>query len=269
MRSTLSTQKLGDTMKKKDEYILVFDSGLGGLNVLKELIATMPRERYIYLGDSRNAPYGSKSTHEVASLTLSAIESQVSRGVKAIVVACNTATSAAIETLRKIYPNKVVIGIEPALKLAAERHSGESIVVMATEVTLREAKFAALMERFSATNPVLPLQCPRLVSFVESGELDSPALREYLKELLSPVLSKKPHAIVLGCTHFPFLRPVIQEIAGNGIEILDGSQGTAQQTRRRLETEGLLREQGEGSLELVNSLGTPEILELSCKLLEQ
>ncbi len=256
-------------MKKKDEYILVFDSGLGGLSVLRELIGCMPNERYIYLGDSRNAPYGVRPTHEVASLTLSAIEGQISRGVKAIVVACNTATTAAIETLRQIYPNKIVVGVEPALKPAADRHRGECIVVMATEVTLRETKFAALLDRYSAESNVIALPCPDLVGFVESGELDSPALRQYLWKKLSPILSQEPKAIVLGCTHFPFLSPVIQELIGMDVDIIDGSVGTAQQTQRRLESEGLLREQSEGSVEIINSLGSPEILALSCKLLEQ
>ncbi len=254
-------------MNKKDEYILVFDSGLGGLSVLRELIKSMPRERYIYFGDSKNAPYGNRSTREVRELTFSAVSEHMSRGIKAVVIACNTATAAAIEDLRGKYPEKIIVGVEPALKPAADRHPGEHILVMATDVTLRETKFAALMERFSATSPVIPLPCPGLVEFVEKGELDSPSLRAYLRELLVPVLTKKPKAIVLGCTHFPFLRPIIREIMGEGVEILDGSLGTAQQTRRRLEAEGLLRETGDGYVELTNSLGWGNILELSAKLL--
>ncbi len=255
-------------MNKQNDRILVFDSGLGGLSVLRELIRIMPGERYLYLGDSRNAPYGTRPTDEVRNLTFRAIEEEMEQGVKALVVACNTATTAAIEELRQRYPDKIVIGVEPALKLAAERCPGGRIVVMATGVTLREPKFCALMDRFSATSRIVPLPCPGLVEFVESGQLDTPELRAYLMELLRPVLPDGIDAIVLGCTHFPFLKPVIQSLVGGQAEILDGAHGTAQQTRRRLKAEGLIRVAQEGEVELRNSLGKAEILSLSAKLLE-
>lgn len=255
-------------MKQPDDRILVFDSGLGGLSVLRELVRLMPGERYIYLGDSLNAPYGTRSSDEVRKLTFSAIEEEMAQGVKALVVACNTATAAAIEALRAQYPEKIVIGVEPALKLAAEHRPGGRIVVMATNVTLRELKFCALMDRFSASNRIVPLPCPGLVEFVESGKLDTPELRAHLMELLEPVLPGGIDAIVLGCTHFPFLRPVIQSLVGDHVEILDGSLGTAQQTRRRLKAEGLLRERTTGEVDLRNSLGTAEILALSARLLQ-
>lgn len=254
-------------MREKDEFVLVFDSGLGGLSVLRELTQVLPGERFLYFGDSANAPYGTRPTQEVRRLTLEAIGSFMPRGVKAIVVACNTATAAAIEALREAYPNKIVIGMEPALKLAADRHRGGRILVMATNVTLREAKFCALMDRFSAESRVVPLPCPGLVEFVEAGQLDTPELRAYLASLLEPVLARGADAIVLGCTHFPFLRPLIQELAGPQVEILDGGHGTALQTRRRLEAGGLLRESTQGLVELHNSLGTPEILRRSAGLL--
>lgn len=256
-------------MKKKDASILVFDSGLGGLSVLRELVQLLPNERYIYFGDSANAPYGSRSTDEVRALTLAAVAAQADRGLKAIVVACNTATAAAISELREKYPDHIVIGVEPALKLAIDRRPGGRVAVMATNVTLREAKFARLMERFSADSQIIPLPCPGLVEFVESGALDTPELQAYLRQLLEPVLSQGVDSIVLGCTHFPFLRPVIARLVGEDVEILDGSLGTAQQTRRRLEAAELLRTEGSGSIELYNSLGTPQILALSAHLLEQ
>lgn len=255
-------------MNIKDGKILVFDSGLGGLSILRELIRIMPGEQYIYIGDSQNAPYGTRPSDEVRALTFSAIEEEMGHGVKALVVACNTATAAAIEELRTHYPNKVIIGVEPALKLAAERHPGGRIIVMATNVTLREVKFCALMDRFSNTNRIVPLPCPGLVEFVEAGELDSSRLRSYLAGLLSPILPDGIDAIVLGCTHFPFLRPVIQALVGDDVEILDGSLGTAQQTRRRLDALGLLSDRYVGDVELRNSLGTEDILALSARLLE-
>lgn len=255
-------------MKQPDDRILVFDSGLGGLSVLRELVRILPGERYLYLGDSLNAPYGTRPSEEVRRLTFSAIEAEMARGVKALVVACNTATAAAIEELRMRYPDTIVIGVEPALKLAAEHRPGGRIVVMATNVTLREMKFCALMDRFSASNRIVPLPCPGLVEFVESGNLDSPKLRAHLMSLLRPVLSGGIDSIVLGCTHFPFLRPVIQSLVGERVEILDGSHGTAQQTRRRLKSQNLLRNAVDGQIELRNSLDSADILTLSAKLLE-
>lgn len=258
----------GDTMKEKDQWILVFDSGLGGISVLRELVKILPGERFLYYGDSQNAPYGIRPTDEVCKLTTEAVKAMMPRGVKAVVIACNTATSAAIDLLRKSYPDKIVVGIEPALKLAADRHPGGRIAVMATNVTLRETKFCALMERFSQKNRVVPLPCPGLVEFVEQGILDSPALRQHLKELLRPVMGAGLDAVVLGCTHFPFLRPAIQELLGPRVEILDGGAGTAAQTRNRLEAQNLLRRAPDGTVELCNSLGTPEILKRSTQLLE-
>ena len=255
-------------MKKKEEWILVFDSGLGGISVLRELVHVLPVERFLYFGDSKNAPYGDRSTEEVREFTANCIAAFIPRGIKAVVVACNTATAAAIECLRARYPGKIIIGMEPALKLAAERHPGGRILVMATHVTLREQKFCALMDRFSSTCRVVPLPCPGLVEYIEAGCLDTPEVRDYLQNLLSPTLATGVDAIVLGCTHFPFLKPLIQELAGPHVEILDGASGTAWQTRRRLEAENLLRSGTQGTVELHNSLNTPEILETSAYLLE-
>lgn len=254
-------------MHNKDEFILVMDSGLGGLSVLRELSKILPEERFLYYGDSKNAPYGTRSTEEVRTLTKNCVEAHLPMGVKAVVIACNTATAAAIDDLRATYPDTIFIGMEPALKLAVDRHPRGKIVVMATNVTLRESKFTTLMDRFSDSASIFPLPCPGLVEFVESGKLHTPELHTYLSSLLEPVLGDNISAIVLGCTHFPFLKPMIQEVVGPNVEILDGSHGSAMQTRRRLEEAGLLRT-GDGSVTLTNSLGSPEILSLSAKLLE-
>lgn len=255
-------------MEKKDEWILVFDSGMGGLSVLRELVKELPQERFLYLGDSRNAPYGTLPTDQVRDLTIRALNSLMGRGVKAVVIACNTVTAAAITELRELYSDKIIIGTEPALKLAADRHPGGRIAVLATNVTLAAAKFSALMERFAATHQVTPIPCPGLVEYVERGELDSPALRQLLKGLLDPVLQSGLDAVVLGCTHYPFVAPVIQELVGPNVEILDGGRGIAQQTRRRLTAEGVLREIGNGEVELHNSMESQDMLNLSRKLLE-
>ena len=246
-------------LKKTDDWILVFDSGLGGLSVLRELTQLMPYERYLYFGDSANAPYGSKPTDIVRQLTCNAIEGQMHLGIKAVVVACNTATTAAISCLRAAYPDRIIVGIEPALKLACDRHPGGTIGVMATEVTLREQKFGVLSERFATGQTIIPIPCPGLVEFVEAGELDGPDVHTKLQQILKPVLPLKPDAIVLGCTHFPFLRTALRSIVGTTVEILDGSLGTALQTYRRLKESHLLRDAPTGELVLLNSLASPEM----------
>ncbi len=236
------------------DYIAVFDSGVGGFSVLKHLRQVLPNENYVYFGDCANAPYGSRSTEEVRALTLAAVETLVRQyPVKALVIACNTATAAAIEALRKTYPALIVIGIEPALKLAADHFPGGRIGVMATEVTLREEKFDTLMHRFTADCTVAKIPAPGLVRLIEQGKPDTPEIQALLQQILSPYVGKLD-ALVLGCTHYPFVADAIQKILGDQVALLDGGEGTARETRRRLEQAGLL-ENGPGSLILENSAG--------------
>lgn len=250
------------------EPVGVYDSGVGGISVLRELVACMPQEHFLYFGDSANAPYGSRPTDEVRALAMDTAERLFARGCKALVVACNTVTAAAIEDLRARWPEKIIVGIEPALKLAVERHHGGRVAVLGTQVTIREQKFHALMERFRAESQVIALACPGLVEYIERGILDGPELEALLRQELAPALSAPLDAVVLGCTHYPFVAPVIRRLVGPEPEILQGGPGTARHTRRRLEAQGLLRTQGEGSVTLENSLGTPEILALSARLLD-
>ena len=254
-------------MARTDRLIAVFDSGLGGISVLRELIRQMPCEQFLYFGDSANAPYGSRPTSEVRALTLERIGELMPRGLKAVVVACNTATSAAVDDLRHQYPDIVIVGIEPALKLAVENCPQGRIIVMATEVTLREKKFDRLMSQYGTSREILPLPCPELVRFVEKGLLDGPEVEKHLRTILPPELCAGVGAIVLGCTHFPFLKPVLQRIVGPDVLFFDGSEGTSAQTRRLLFEHGDLRTEGELSVTLENSLGTAEILDLSARLL--
>ena len=254
----------------KNRPIAVFDSGLGGISVLRKLVEQMPQEHFLYFGDSKNAPYGSRTTEDIRALTLRNAEALFERCAKALVVACNTATSAAIDVLRERYPERIIVGVEPALKLAVSRHPQGRILVMATDATLREQKFAALMERFAARCDICKCPCPELVSFVERGELTGPALEETLRRELEPCMQPEPDAVVLGCTHFPFLRKTIQRVVGAVPELLDGADGTAKEAERRLREAGLLREPGlPGTVELTNSLQTAEILTLSERLLEE
>ena len=252
-------------MDKKELQIAVFDSGVGGISVLKELIACMPQEHYLYFGDSANAPYGTRTTEEVRALTLAAVEVLYDRGIKALVVACNTATAAAIDELRQRYPDIVVIGIEPALKMATDRFPTGHVGIMATQVTLREEKLEHLVERFPEAR-VERIPAPGLVELVEQGKAQSAETQALLERILSPYRGKLD-AIVLGCTHYPFVRDTIRKILGEEVAILDGGEGTARQTRRCLEERGWLR-QGEGSVQMENSSGRRELLELGMRLLQ-
>ena len=251
----------------KHSYIAVFDSGVGGVSVLRELRALMPGERFYYFGDSANAPYGKKTTEKVRELTLAAGRKLLEDlGCKALVVACNTATASAIIDLRESYPDRIVVGIEPALKLACDRHPGGTIGIMATDVTLREKKLAALMERVKRDCTVLRVQAPGVVELVEAGKADTAEAVELMERLLGPYTGKLS-ALVLGCTHYPFMTKAMAKVLGDGVELLDGGAGTARETRRRLLEAGLLNE-GQGELVVENSSGDPEKIRLTHALLE-
>ena len=253
-------------MHKKEEYIAVFDSGVGGISVLRELMGCMPEENYLYFGDSANAPYGSKTTQQVRELTLQAAQMLLQRNVKALVVACNTATAAAIQDLRQTYPDTIIVGIEPALKVAADRFPGGKIGVMATPVTLREEKFAQQVERFPGVE-LCTIPVPALAELIEAGHRNDETVENLLRPALVPYAGKLD-AVVLGCTHYPFAAGAIRRILGKNTVLLDGGAGTARETRRRLEEAGLLWD-GPGSLQMENSSGNPRLLALSMELLEE
>ena len=228
-------------MGERDLSVAVFDSGLGGISVLKELVKALPNENFIYYGDTANAPYGVKSAECVRKLTFSVYEKLRAEGIKAFVIACNTATSVAVAQLREKYPNDIIIGVEPALKPAALCKEHPTVAVLATPLTLKEEKFASLLGRFSGNAKVIPFACPGLVEFVERGEIKGDVLEEFLANLLAPLKAKKLDAVVLGCTHYPFVKDAITKILGDNVMIFDGSIGTAKETRRRLENADLLK----------------------------
>lgn len=252
-------------MNRKEDYIAVFDSGLGGISVLQHLRRLMPGERFFYYGDSANAPYGTRSRAEVEQLTLKAADHLMRRGIKALVVACNTATSAAIATLRQTHPDLIVIGIEPALKPAADRFPGGTIGVMATPMTLREEKFAQLMHRFGEHCTIHKLPAPLLVPLVEQGKANSLESEAMLREILTPCIDSLD-ALVLGCTHYPFAKKTLRRILTDRVVLLDGGEGTARETRRRLMAAGLL-ENGPGELVIENSSPDPEMMHRAKELL--
>ena len=252
-------------MSHREDYIAVFDSGVGGVSVLRVLIRLMPDEKYLYFGDSKNAPYGTKTTQEVRELTIAASQMLMARGCKALVIACNTATAAAVADLRAMYPEKIIIGIEPALKVAADHFPGGEIGVMATPVTLREEKFDVLLHRFTDTCTVHKIPAPGVVELVEQGKADSAEMEALLRPLLEPYRGKLC-AMVLGCTHYPFAAPVIERILGKETALLDGGPGTARQTKRRLEAAGLLWD-GPGELVIENSSGDAAMINRCLELL--
>lgn len=248
-----------------------FDSGVGGISVLKEAIKVMPHENYIYFGDSKNAPYGVKSTEEVAKLSFDIVEILLNKGVKGVVVACNTATSAAVSKLRVAYPDLPIVGIEPALKPAVESRKAGKIIIMATKVTLAEGKYNKLVNRLGEgrKEDIIPVPCPGLMEFVENGEVEGENLELYLREKLDVYKDEKISAIVLGCTHYPFVKETIKKVVGPNIDIIDGSLGTSKEMQRRLKEKNLLNEgQEKGTIEIYNSLND-EMIHRCRELLEK
>ena len=252
-------------MQQSKDYIAVFDSGVGGISVLRELVKQLPQERFLYYGDSANAPYGVRSPQAVQQLCMTAVEKLIKRGVKALVIACNTATAAAIHMLRQTYPDLIIIGIEPAVKLAADRYPGGTVGVLATPVTLQEEKFRLLAQRCAEHCRIVPLPAPGLADLVEAGKANSPESRALLEPLLKPWAGKRD-ALVLGCTHYPFAAEVISDILGPDTPLLDGSEGTARETRRQLQERGLLHS-GPGEIVIESSSADGAVLSRCRELL--
>ena len=259
----------------------VVDSGLGGISVVRQIVQDMPHERVLYFGDSANAPYGTKTPQEVRRLSFDIMERFMSQGVKAVVIACNTATSAAANALRD-HNDIPIIGMEPALKVACDRgdtaagdgtaparHMPQHVIVAATPLTLREHKFAALMDRFKANNMISPQPCPDLVEIVESGRLcDHDLVMRTLHRYFDGYDLPSIDSVVLGCTHFVFYRDYFRELLPERAAVIDGNEGTVRHLGVVLESLGKLApEDATGGVELANSDPSERIAELSRKLL--
>ncbi len=237
----------------------VFDSGVGGISVLKELVSLMPNENFIYFGDSKNAPYGTKSFDEIEKLTVENAKYLKNKGCKAIVIACNTATSAGGKAVREML-DIPVIGIEPALKPAALMCEHPKVAVMATPLTLKLEKFANLMEKFDDNAVIYTVECPEIVGFVEKGILQGVEIENCIRKYFEPLKGVKLDGIVLGCTHYPFVKNVIKKVVGEDVKLFDGGKGTAKELLRRLNEKNLLSDRKEkGKVEFVNSSGNTEI----------
>ena len=246
-------------MSENKRPIAVIDSGVGGISVLNHLLRQLPKEDFVYFGDTANAPYGSKSTDEVLSLTLDNIKMlEKEYFVKAVVIACNTATGAAATECRELFSHMPIIGIEPAIKPAVTKSGKEApnVLVMATPLTLSQEKFVNLAEKYNPNANLIPLPCDGLAQIIESGA-DEKKVNELLEKLLAGINCENIDAVVLGCTHYPLISECISKSFVKA-DIYDGGLGTALQTKRRLCEEGLLEEGDEcGKLTIINSAGDP------------
>ncbi|MBQ8536958.1 MAG: glutamate racemase [Clostridia bacterium] len=243
----------------------IFDSGVGGISVLKCARLLLPHEHFIYYGDTLHAPYGTKPPHEVLGYARHVVDLLLARGVKAIVIACNTATSVAAAQLRSQL-DLPIIGMEPALKPASQLRHGGRVLVLATPVTLSLPKFQHLMELYG--QGCVPVQCPGLMDLVEQGCLSGPEVEALLRQLLAPYQQEAIDAVVLGCTHYVFLRKAVEKMFP-GAWVLDGNEGTVRQLKRRLEGERLLAgAEHTGGVELLTSGASDTVLPLMERLLD-
>lgn len=222
-----------------DAAIGVFDSGVGGLSVLREIRAVLPAEHLLYVADSGAAPYGERPREFILERAQAIVEFFLCHDIKAIVVACNTATAVAIQSLRSRYPVPM-IAIEPAVKPAAEQSRSGVIGILATSQTLASENFLRLAEKYGRGVRVLTQACPGLVEQVEKGDLHGGKTQAMVAGYLAPLLAERVDTIVLGCTHYPFLMSLIRAAAGPGVAVIDPAQAVARELRRRLEAAALL-----------------------------
>ncbi len=223
-----------------DGPVGVLDSGVGGLSVLRHLRLELPAERFLYFADQAHIPYGPRPAEEVLAFTAAITRFMLARGAKLIVVACNTATTAALDSLRQQFPDVPFVGMEPAVKPAAAQTRSGVVGVLATPGTLSSHRYASLMARFAADVRVYEDPCVGLVPLIEAGALATDETRDLLRRVIAPMLAAGADTLVLGCTHYPFVRPLLDEIAGRGVTIIDPAPAVARQTRNVLQQRGRL-----------------------------
>jgi glutamate racemase len=226
--------------KTSEAPIGVFDSGVGGLSVLGEIRSLLPNESLLYVADCGHIPYGEKTPEFIRQRCAVMAEFFQAQGAKALVLACNTATVAGVADLRERYPNWPIVGMEPAVKPAAAATRSGVVGVLATTGTLQSAKFAALLDRFAIDVHVITQPCPGLVELIETGDLVSPAIRNLLRGYVEPLLAAGCDTIILGCTHYPFLKPLLREMIPDSISLIDTGGAVARQLQRLLSQHQLL-----------------------------
>ena len=249
--------------------IVVFDSGFGGISVLKKLVALMPNEHYLYFGDSANAPYGTRDREEIVQLTTGAIGSLLPEHPKAVVIACNTATAAAKAEVQALDPDVPVIGIRPAV-LQAEAAGCRRILTLATASTLSSASYAEQLTHLKPETEVVSIPAPAIVRYVEGGLRDREGIIANLREICAPVLHNRVEAVVLGCTHFPFAKDVIRLALDYDVRFFDAADDVAPEVLHTLERLGTRETQAvSGCVEFRNSTGRTEMLAVSWSLFAQ
>ncbi|MBR4079090.1 MAG: glutamate racemase [Christensenellaceae bacterium] len=244
-------------MKDRKLPIGFFDSGVGGLSVMKHAMKVLPTENFIYYGDDANAPYGTRTEEEIKELSLACGEFLYQKGVKAIVMACNTATSIAVYKMREKYQIPV-ISIEPAVKPAYEGRENGRILVMATPATIQQSRFKELKKRVGCEAFVIDMPCKGLVELIETGDFDDPRIEGYIREKFEPLKGEVIDGIVMGCTHYSFISDKISKVAkdyfSGKCEIYDGMYGMVNHLKNVLEKEGLANNSGCGETALYSSL---------------
>lgn len=256
-------------MHQKENPVAVFDSGMGGVSVLRELYKLLPHENFLFFGDSAHAPYGTKTTKEVRARTMEAVKRFRERNAKATVIACNTATSAAIRQLRELYPDMPLVGLEPAVKPAALENQDKEIIVMATPLTLRKEKFRRLVQKYEDMAKFCMVSAPELVELIEQGKTGTKEMQDYLRRILEVYITRPPAAVVLGCTHFPFAKRDISKLFAERVKFYDGGAGASRELKRQLEQKSLLNDSNaSGSIIFENSDLSGVHQEMSRRLFE-
>ncbi|MCW5899485.1 MAG: glutamate racemase [Flavobacteriales bacterium] len=217
----------------------VFDSGIGGLTVAATILQALPTERLLYFGDQAHLPYGQRSLEEVRGFSVAITGALLAAGCKMIVIACNTASGAALRHLRALHPETPFVGMEPAVKPAVEHTTTGVVGVIATTATFQSEVYASVVERFGRGVEVLHQPCPGLVRSIESGDLDGPGTETMLRGWLEPLMARGIDALVLGCTHYPLVRPLIERIVGPGVRVIDPAPAVARQVVRLVREHGL------------------------------
>lgn len=235
----------------------VFDSGLGGLSVWREIARQIPNHDTLYVADQAHVPYGSRPTEEVREFAEGITRFLLKEGAEVIVVACNTASAAALRHLRTIFPRVPFVGMEPAVKPATQNTGTGVVGVIATPATFQGELFASLLERFAADVQVLTQVCPGLVKAVETGALDTPETEALLRACLDPLLEAGIDELVLGCTHYPFLRPAIERVIGPQVEIVDPAPAVARQVERVLARQRLKPSEERTDHHVFSTTGAP------------
>lgn len=254
-------------MSTAQDPIGIFDSGIGGLTVTATIRQALPQERLLYFGDSAHVPYGPRTLEEVRRFSFAISEALLSRGAKVIVIACNTASAAALRPLREHYPDVPFVGMEPAVKPAVEHTRTGVVGVIATVATFQSELYATIVERFSQGVQVLHQPCPGLVKQIEAGEFDTPATETMLRGWLQPMLEKNIDALVLGCTHYPIVRPLIERIVGPEVRVIDPAPAIARQLQRVLHRDGIGAVAGQdGDLVCYTSGGTADFMAMMERL---